>query len=80
MIAGFIDPTSGSIELDGKILSPPSGSVPPEKRGMSMIFQSYAIWPNMTVSQNVAFGLNLRKLPSEDGQETRRRKCWKPCG
>ncbi|MCJ9671337.1 ABC transporter ATP-binding protein [Neorhizobium sp. BETTINA12A] len=66
MIAGFIDPTSGSIELDGKILSAPSGSVPPEKRGMSMIFQSYAIWPNMTVSQNVAFGLNLRKLPSDE--------------
>jgi ABC-type Fe3+/spermidine/putrescine transport system ATPase subunit len=66
MIAGFIDPSSGSIELDGKVLSAPSGSVPPEKRGMSMIFQSYAIWPNMTVAQNVAFGLNLRKLPSDE--------------
>ena len=65
MIAGFIDPTSGSIELDGKVLSAPSGSVPPEKRGMSMIFQSYAIWPNMTVAENVAFGLNLRKLPAD---------------
>ncbi len=66
MIAGFIDPTFGSIELDGKVLSAPSGSVPPEKRGMSMIFQSYAIWPNMTVAENVAFGLNLRKLPSNE--------------
>ena len=66
MIAGFIDPTAGTIELDGRVLSAPSGSVPPEKRGMSMIFQSYAIWPNMTVAQNVAFGLKLRKLSSQE--------------
>jgi len=44
--------------------------VPPERRGMSMIFQSYAIWPNMTVGQNVAFGLQVRKLP---GAEVKRR-------
>jgi ABC-type Fe3+/spermidine/putrescine transport system ATPase subunit len=66
MIAGFIDPTAGTIELDGKTLSAPSGSLPPEKRGMSMIFQSYAIWPNMTVFENVAFGLKLRKVTSAD--------------
>ena len=42
----------------------PNRVVAPEKRGMSMIFQSYAIWPNMTVAQNVAFGLKLRKLPA----------------
>ena len=66
MIAGFIDPTEGTIELDGRLLSAPSGSVPPEKRGMSMIFQSYAIWPNMTVFENVAFGLKLRKIPSAE--------------
>ena len=62
MIAGFIDPTLGTIEMDGQILSSPSGSVPPDRRQMSMIFQSYAIWPNMTVEQNVAFGLELRKI------------------
>ena len=62
MIAGFIEPTSGTIEMDGKILSSSGFAVPPEKRGMSMIFQSYAIWPNMTVAENVAFGLSLRKL------------------
>ncbi len=70
MIAGFLAPTSGSIILDGVEVSSARGSVPPEKRGMSMIFQSYAIWPNMTVAQNVAFGLNLRKL---DKAEVRRR-------
>ena len=62
MIAGFVDPTLGTIEMDGQILSSPSGSVPPDRRQMSMIFQSYAIWPNMTVEQNVAFGLELRKI------------------
>lgn len=66
MIAGFIDPSAGSIELDGKVLSSPGASLPPEKRGMSMIFQSYAIWPNMTVAENVAFGLKLRKLPPHE--------------
>ena len=62
MIAGFVDPTLGTIEMDDQILSSPAGSVPPDRRQMSMIFQSYAIWPNMTVEQNVAFGLELRKL------------------
>ena len=66
MIAGFIDPSDGTIEIDGRVLSSAAGSVPPERRGMSMIFQSYAIWPNMTVAENVAFGLNLRKLPSTE--------------
>jgi len=66
MIAGFIKPTSGTIEMEGAVMSSPSMVVPPERRGMSMIFQSYAIWPNMTVGQNVAFGLKLRKLPSAE--------------
>ncbi len=63
MIAGFLDPSEGSIELDGRTISAPGGSLPPEKRGMSMIFQSYAIWPNMTVAGNVGFGLEVRRLP-----------------
>lgn len=62
MIAGFIKPTAGTIEMNGVALSSTAHVVAPEKRGMSMIFQSYAIWPNMTVGQNVAFGLQLRKL------------------
>ncbi|HEV8474769.1 MAG TPA: ABC transporter ATP-binding protein [Methylomirabilota bacterium] len=63
MIAGFLDPTAGTIEMDGQTISAPGASLPPEKRSMSMIFQSYAIWPNMTVAQNVAFGLEVRRLP-----------------
>ena len=62
MIAGFMPPTSGTIELDGQVISSPAGVVPPENRRMSMIFQSYAIWPNMTVGQNVGFGLEVRKV------------------
>jgi ABC-type Fe3+/spermidine/putrescine transport system ATPase subunit len=70
MIAGFVDPSLGTIEMDDQILSSPAGSLPPDRRQMSMIFQSYAIWPNMTVQQNVAFGLELRKIT---GAEVKRR-------
>jgi ABC-type Fe3+/spermidine/putrescine transport system ATPase subunit len=66
MIAGFVDPTLGTIEMDGQLLSSPAGSIPPDRRQMSMIFQSYAIWPNMTVQQNVAFGLELRKIANAE--------------
>jgi ABC-type Fe3+/spermidine/putrescine transport system ATPase subunit len=69
MIAGFIKPSTGRIEVNGIPVSSPSHMVAPEKRGMSMIFQSYAIWPNMTVGQNVAFGLKLRKLASAEVTE-----------
>jgi iron(III) transport system ATP-binding protein len=66
MIAGFINPSEGTIEVDGKLISSPASSLPPERRNMSMIFQSYAIWPNMTVEENVAFGLKIRKLPGAE--------------
>jgi iron(III) transport system ATP-binding protein len=62
MIAGFVPPSAGTIEMDGQQISSPTSVVPPEKRRMSMIFQSYAIWPNMTVGENVGFGLQVRKL------------------
>ena len=70
MIAGFMAPSEGTIAVDGREISAPGRVTPPEKRGMSMIFQSYAIWPNMTVRENVAFGLRLRKL---SGAEVTRR-------
>ena len=69
MIAGFITPSAGTIELDGRVISSPQSSLPPEKRGMSMIFQSYAIWPNMTVEENVAFGLKLQKVAAADARK-----------
>jgi ABC-type Fe3+/spermidine/putrescine transport system ATPase subunit len=69
MIAGFITPTAGTIEVDGKVISSAQSSLPPEKRQMSMIFQSYAIWPNMTVAENVAFGLKLHKVPAAEAKK-----------
>jgi len=66
MIAGFMSPSRGTITLNGEVISSPQKVVPPENRRMSMIFQSYAIWPNMTVQQNVAFGLELRKVPAAE--------------
>ncbi len=66
MIAGFMAPTSGTIEVDGQVVSSPGSTLPPEKRHMSMIFQSYAIWPNMTVAENVGFGLRIRKLKDDE--------------
>lgn len=58
MIAGFIDPTSGTIAFDGRDVT----HAAPNKRNTGMVFQSYALWPHMTVAQNVAFGLNIRKV------------------
>ena len=66
MIAGLLHPTAGTITMDGDVISSPGSSLPPEKRNMSMIFQSYAIWPNMTVAENVGFGLEIRKLARAD--------------
>ena len=62
MIAGYIKPDAGRIEVGGRLLSSPEHVVPPEQRGMGMVFQNYAIWPHMSVHDNVAFGLKLRKL------------------
>jgi iron(III) transport system ATP-binding protein len=70
LIAGFIEPTAGEILVGDRVLSSPARTLPPERRNMSMIFQSYALWPHMTVAENVAYGLTLRKV----ARETLRRK------
>ncbi|MGH8732249.1 MAG: amino acid ABC transporter ATP-binding protein [Burkholderiales bacterium] len=62
MIAGFVEPSGGEIRVGDRVLSSPARTVPPERRNMSMIFQSYALWPHMTVAENVAYGLELRKI------------------
>ncbi len=69
MVAGFVEPSAGQVVVDGAVLSSPGATVPPERRGMSMIFQSYALWPNMTVSQNVAFGLRMRRVSAAERQD-----------
>lgn len=65
MLAGFETPTSGSILLGGEDIS----QVPPYKRPVNMMFQSYALFPYMTVGQNIAFGLKQSRLPKDEIQE-----------
>ncbi len=62
LIAGFVEPDEGEIRVGDKLVSSPAGTLPPERRNMSMIFQSYALWPHMTVAENIIYGLKLRKL------------------
>jgi iron(III) transport system ATP-binding protein len=65
LIAGFIVPDAGEILVGGQSLSGPGRALPPEQRRMSMIFQSYALWPHMNVADNVGYGLKLRRLPRD---------------
>jgi iron(III) transport system ATP-binding protein len=57
-IAGFVEPDSGQIRLDKKDIT----KEPPHKRNTGMVFQNYALWPHLTIRQNVAFGLEMRKM------------------
>src|SRR3954467_2693877 len=61
MIAGFEQPTAGTISIGGKEIT----HRPPNKRNVGMVFQSYALFPNMTVADNVGFGLRVRKRPKD---------------
>ena len=58
MLAGFETPTSGEIYLDGN----PISSIPPNQRGIGMVFQNYALFPHMTVKENLEFPLEVRKM------------------
>jgi putative spermidine/putrescine transport system ATP-binding protein len=59
IVAGFIEPTSGSVCLGGRDIT----ALPPWKRNAGLVFQSYALFPHMTVAENIAFGLEMRKTP-----------------
>ena len=65
LIAGFIKPDGGEVRVGDRRVSSTQANinVPPEKRKMAMVFQSYALWPHMTVLNNVMFGLRTRKIP-----------------
>lgn len=62
MLAGFETPTGGVIALDGKDIS----NLPPNKRPVNLMFQSYALFPHMTVAKNIAYGLEMEKLPAAE--------------
>lgn len=61
-IAGFVKPSAGAIMVDGADVT----RLPPDKRGMALVFQSYALWPHMTVAQNIGYGLKLRGVARAD--------------
>ena len=65
LIAGFLQPDSGKIYFNGKDVT----DLPPEKRNAPMVFQNYALWPHLTVFENVAFGLKAQKLPKNEIKE-----------
>src|SRR5262245_7372903 len=62
MIAGFVEPSAGAAHIGGKDVT----FLPPWHRNTGMVFQSYALFPHMTVAQNVAFGLEMRKLAKSE--------------
>jgi len=65
MVAGLESVTSGEILIDGKVVN----DLPPKDRDIAMVFQSYALYPSMTVRENIAFGLNVKKVPKAEQQE-----------
>src|SRR6056297_1834091 len=71
MISGLETPTEGEISIDGKVVfsSEEQINLPPDKRDIGLLFQNYALWPHMTVYQNIAFGLENLKWKKEEIQE-----------
>ena len=68
LIAGYLTPDAGTIRVGERIVSAPDKVVPPEQRGMGMVFQNYAVWPHKTVFENVAFGLRVRGVSKTDAR------------
>jgi iron(III) transport system ATP-binding protein len=68
MIAGLENLTGGALTVGDRLVDCPAEAVfvAPEKRGMGLVFQSYALWPHMTIEENTEFGLKLRKMPKAD--------------
>ena len=73
LIAGFLEPDAGFIRVGGRALSAPGACIPPEGRGMGMVFQNYAVWPHKSVYENVVFGLKVRRVPGTEQRERVRR-------
>jgi iron(III) transport system ATP-binding protein len=67
-ISGLEQPTEGEIHISGQLVTSPEKNVmvPPERRGIGMVFQNYAVWPHMTVEQNMSYPLRLAKRPKEE--------------
>src|SRR5438094_7977172 len=61
LVAGFLTPEAGEVWVGERCVSSPRAVVPPERRRMAMIFQSYALWPHLTVVENVAYGRRFKR-------------------
>ena len=67
LLAGLEVPDKGEIRIDGRVVATAGKNlVPPEKRDLGMVFQDLALWPHMTVQQNLMFGLNARGVPKRE--------------
>ena len=67
LIAGLATPDFGDIAIDGKVVSTARRIfVPPQSRGVGMVFQDLALWPHMSVAENIAFGLRARRVPAAE--------------
>jgi iron(III) transport system ATP-binding protein len=66
LVAGFEAPDEGVLKLGEEIVARPGWALPPERRRIGMVFQSYALWPHMSVADNVAFALRVRRVPSAE--------------
>ena len=79
MIAGLEDISGGTLEIDGKVMN----DVEPKDRDIAMVFQNYALYPHMTVYDNMAFGLKLRKVPKDEIDRKVKKQqeslTWKNC-
>ena len=71
MIAGLEEISKGEMYIGGRLIN----DVPPKDRDIAMVFQSYALYPHMTVYKNIAFGLELRKTPKDEIDKPRARGC-----
>ncbi len=72
MLAGFETPTGGEIYLEGEAIN----KIPPNKRGIGMVFQNYALFPHLTVNENLAFPLEVRKMGRKSARNYYKINSW----